>query len=127
MNHTARDFHRKAMEFNSKAIAAKKWGDTKSYKELLEKAFNYEKDAAMVLYSESNCEPTRSILFRSAGWMAYNLGNYTQADVMVARGLIYVKHDDIKEELMDLLREVRKSREKTKVENEFENKKITDI
>ena len=59
--------------------------------------------------------------------MTYNLDHYTQADVMVARGLIYVKHDDIKEELMDLLREVRKSREKTKVENEFENKKITDI
>ena len=119
--------HRKAMDYNFQADQAKSQGNEALYKELLEKAYQCEYDAAMTLYAVSNCEPARSILFRSAGWLAYNLGNYVQANKLAWVGYTHTIHEVMKKELLDLAADSSKMMKKELKERDFVNKKITDL
>lgn len=72
---------------------------TKLYK----KSFELEKRAAMLLLESTDCEPTRSILFRSAAWLAIKSGDKIAAIMMAEEGLKYTIHNVIKNELTEVL------------------------
>jgi hypothetical protein len=62
--------HDEAMDFAEDAIVAKRRGNLEKYQELIRKAFEAEKQAANLLASEFDYEPSRSILYRSAAGLA---------------------------------------------------------
>jgi cytolysin (calcineurin-like family phosphatase) len=64
------------------------------------KAFDFEKRAADLI-SLGN-EPDRSILYRSAAWMAFNAEMYKEAKEMVDEGLKGATHAIMIEELNDV-------------------------
>jgi hypothetical protein len=55
--------------------------------------------------SAEKVEPTRSVLYRSAGWLAFNAGRFLWAREMAELGLKTVIHQDIKHELEELLKQ----------------------
>lgn len=82
---TVKDLHKKAMEYNDKAIIAVSKGRTaKSY---YKKAFECEKKACLLFASSSDAEPTRSVLLRSAASLAMMAGLPEEAEKMIAIGL----------------------------------------
>lgn len=79
--------HEAAMEECDKADDCKRLGDLEGERKHRMNAFRLEKDAAGLVALESNCEPTRSILFRSAAWCAYEVGEFQEAEILAARAL----------------------------------------
>lgn len=71
---------------------------------LNQKAFSLEKQAAMSLLGEKDKEPTRSILFKSAGWLAIRCGHFEGAKKMAKHGLDGTPPEEIRLELEDILR-----------------------
>ena len=49
--------------------------------------------------NEKDSEPTRSILYRSAGWLAYQCEEYERAIEIVGKGLKGSPPPDVKQEL----------------------------
>lgn len=95
------DVHRKAMDFSFKAKQEK---NKEKVKKLYQEAFALEKTAAMMLLNKDNCQPTKSILFRSASWLAINSELYNDAIDMATLGLKDVKNSDMKKELKEVLK-----------------------
>ena len=56
--------HNDAMDLAENAFLAQKKGDKATFVKLSKAAFLLEKDAAMTLLSQSEAEPSRSILFK---------------------------------------------------------------
>ena len=81
------EFHDQAMLLNDKAFVAEKKGQKDKLKEIYKKSFGFEKKAAMILIDRLDVEPSRSVLFRSAAWLAYHAGEYREAERMAAFGL----------------------------------------
>ncbi len=100
------ELHDKAMLFDDKAFAAEKEGQIDKAKEYHKKAFEFEKKAAMILISNLEIEPTRSVLFRSAAWLAYNAGEYREAELMAAYGLSGNPPKMIMDELREVMEEI---------------------
>lgn len=67
------------------------------------KAFEMEKRAAMSLLEKKDKEPTRSILFKSAGWIALKCEMFQEAEQMARHGLNGNPPDEIRVELEDIL------------------------
>jgi hypothetical protein len=99
-----REIHHKAMALIHEADAALREHNTDAYKELSRQAFELEKEAAMLLVAKFNAEPTRAVLFRSAGWMAYNAEMYKEARQMAYFGLSGNTYTELREELESLLK-----------------------
>lgn len=99
---TSRDLHAEAMDIADRADFKKRKGEIALSLKLFKEAFEKEKEAAMELEENVNCEPTRSVLFRSAGWLAYNAEMFKEALDMAIRGKRFCIHSDIKSELEDL-------------------------
>lgn len=96
-----RDLHHQAMSVYEKGLAAKK-NDNDTAIGLFKQAFEFEKQAAEILKENVNKEPTRSALYKSAGWMAFNAGMYKEAHEMAVEGKRFCIHNELKEELEDL-------------------------
>jgi hypothetical protein len=90
------------MELANLANAALSENDRARYVTLITEAFVYEAEAALSLISDFDSEPTRSVLFRSAAFMAYNVGNYKEAQKMVYLGLSGNPYIEIYDELLKL-------------------------
>lgn len=60
---------------------------------------DWEKQSAMTLAYQFEAEPIRSILFRSAAWLAVKAKLFEQAERMAAFGLIGTPPTEIVEEL----------------------------
>ena len=84
----SQQLHTNAMKIAQEAHFARENGDLDNYLKLTKLAFEQEKEAAWALFYPFDAEPTRSVLFRSAAWLAYHCGEWREAERMVAAGLL---------------------------------------
>ncbi len=101
---TGREIHHKAMELVHQSFAARNNGDIEKYVELTKQALVFEKEAALMLLDKFEAEPTRSIMFRGAGTLAFNCGEVEQAEELVNHGLKGNPPAEVENELKDLQR-----------------------
>lgn len=102
----ARQLHDNAMAAAEKAFFAKRAGDIDLAKTLIYEAYKNEKSAAESLSTQIDKEPSRSVLFRSAATLAYECGEYREAEKLISNGLFGNPPDEIANELRDLLEQV---------------------
>lgn len=96
---TIRELHDQAMELAQHAFLAKWEEEHDRATALFAQAFPLERQAAEM----STKEPTRSVLHRSAGWLALNAGLRDEARAMALAGLAGEPPSDIARELNELL------------------------
>ncbi|MCY3799398.1 MAG: hypothetical protein OXG84_16440 [Chloroflexi bacterium] len=97
--------HEQAMDWADKARSARRAGDNVAQNGFLKKAFELEKQAALMIQSEES-EPTRSVLHRSAASLAYKCKMYREAEWLVSRALLGNPPGEIMGELRRLNRKV---------------------
>jgi tetratricopeptide (TPR) repeat protein len=97
-----RSIHGRAMEFMRIAKQDLENRDKENYLKNTQSAFELEQEAAFMLLRNFESEPTRSVLFRSAANLAYNLGQYDQAEKLIYQALSGSPHAEIKAELLSL-------------------------
>ncbi len=102
----AETYHDEAMVLADDAFLAKARGEFSAYANLLSQAMSMEIQAAELLPIDSEYEPSRSILFRSAASLAYDAADYRLADRLVARGLAGYPPTEIEKELKDLYEDI---------------------
>lgn len=96
---TLRDKHLEAMDLAEEADRTRRRGDETIALELYRQAMRLEMEAA----SLSQTEPTRSILYRSAAYLALDGNEYSQAEKLAALGLSGDPPTDIARELRHAL------------------------
>jgi ABC-type multidrug transport system fused ATPase/permease subunit len=101
-----RSIHREAMALAKEANEALLNGSPNRFIDLSRQAFHLERDAANRLYDEFDSEPTRSVLYRSAATLAYNIGEFREAKELIHLALSGKPHAEIFEELEALLQKV---------------------
>ncbi|HVR96403.1 MAG TPA: hypothetical protein VMW27_07305 [Thermoanaerobaculia bacterium] len=92
--------HRTAMGLAEKALATQ---DSREARALFKSAFERERQAADLLETELDQEPTRSVLYRSAASLALDCGEPAEAERLAAKGLAGKPPQDIRGELEQLL------------------------
>ncbi|MEM1124002.1 MAG: hypothetical protein AAGJ18_26430 [Bacteroidota bacterium] len=86
-NLSANELHQQAMDFANRAVVAEKQSEVTTAKTNFKKAFELEKRAAMSIMFDFIKEPIRSVLFRSATFLAIKATMYREAERMAAFGL----------------------------------------
>jgi hypothetical protein len=72
---SAQKLHEFAFSYSYKALVYERKNHLDKAKEARKLAFRAEKEAALICHNATpHPEPTRTILFRSAGWIAFNAG-----------------------------------------------------
>jgi hypothetical protein len=94
------------MTVASEAQAAYFAGDVEAYRHLTQDAFAKEKSAAQYLENKREAEPTRSILYRGAAQLAYNCGEYQEAERLIAQALLGNPPEEMRQSLRELSRQV---------------------
>jgi hypothetical protein len=97
--------HDEAMELSDLAFAAKRRGDNQSFIQYSRQAYEKEAQAADYL-RDTNAEPTRSVLYRSAATLALDCKETREAERLIAIALIGNPPEAIANELRDLLEQV---------------------
>jgi hypothetical protein len=97
-----RKIHSEAMHFVNEAQICLGQRKNAEYRENLEKALTLEEEAALELYSKLDNEPTRSVLFRSAANIAFNLGYLDRSEKLVFQGLSGNPFAETKAELNEI-------------------------
>ena len=97
--------HEQAMDWADKARAAKRSRENDAHDTFMQKAFEIEKQAALLIQSEES-EPTRSVLHRSAASLAYKCKKYREAELLVSRALSGNPPGEIMGELRRLNRKI---------------------
>lgn len=100
------DLHREAMALVDQSLIAKLRGEINGAKELLRQAFIKEREAASLVISKLELEPTRSVLLRSAASLALECGEIREAEKLISTALSGQPSEEIAEELRDLFEEV---------------------
>lgn len=103
-----RELHDKAMRLAQLAMVARhkrKWDEAEA---LAREACEYESQAADLVPHEEASEPTRSILYRSAAWLAYDAKEFQKTRCLIATGLAGHPSPRIETELTDLLAKIDK-------------------
>jgi hypothetical protein len=100
---TVRELHDKAMRLVEKAMVQRAQRKHRLASELVREAYVYEAQAAGLIPKEEASEPTRSILYRSAGWLALESGELEEARCLAEEGLAGSPPGDIAGELRHLL------------------------
>jgi hypothetical protein len=98
-----RQIHRNAMELAKQASESLRNGKRDEFLKCSKQALEYEKEAALTLVNDLDAEPTRSVLFRSAAYMAFNIGDYIMAEQLIHFGLAGNPFIELKNELKNLL------------------------
>lgn len=101
--------HDEAMDLLDKSHVALMKKDDDLARQLKLQAYNKEKEAANRLINE-DVEPSRSILFRSAASLAYDLGLFGEAEKLACLGLIGFPPEWVAEELRDLYENINQGR-----------------
>jgi hypothetical protein len=117
----ALELHNKATSIAFLAQQAKAQKNFDEYVKLSGEAFVLESEAALLLRDKLDAEPTRSVLFRSAATLALHCGKVDDAIKMIALALIGNPHEEIKNELFDVLQEISKEAESVFSEGTKEN------
>ncbi|MCY4018206.1 MAG: hypothetical protein OXG39_02240 [Chloroflexi bacterium] len=97
--------HEQAMDWADKARSARRERDDDKKNEFMQKAFELEKQAALMIQSQES-EPTRSVLHRSAASLAYKCKKYREAEWLVSRALAGNPPGEIMDELRRLNRKI---------------------
>ena len=98
---TVSELHQRAMEFVDRSLLARAAGDPTQAAELLRQAYEAERQAALSV--DSDTEPTRSVLLRSAASLALETGDARAAEQLIATGLAGNPPAELADELRDLL------------------------
>lgn len=98
-----RQLHREAVELAKQANKELQDGNNIGYLDLAAKALAKEKKAALELIGDFDAEPTRSVLFRSAATIAFNIGSYDESLKLTHLALAGNPYEEIKVELEELL------------------------
>lgn len=100
---TPKNLHRAAMDALDRARIAKWSGDSLAQNRCLHEAFELESKAADLLYDKLDAEPTRGVLYRSAGWIALDLGLTREAEILACKGLSGNPPKSVQEELRRMI------------------------
>jgi hypothetical protein len=98
--------HKKAMDIAEEASFEQAAGRLDHAKQLYAAAFELERQAAELLDTRVDLEPTRSVLFRSAASLALDCGEFRAAERLLARALAGDPPPEIASELRDLFEQV---------------------
>lgn len=102
--------HLRAMKLTDEALSARRNNDPQTAIQYFHAAFEAERQAAEALFAIRDMEPTRSILFRSAGLLALDCGEMREAERMAAAGLAGNPPADVATELRNLIKRVNSHR-----------------
>src|SRR5688572_32029285 len=107
MTHTqqVKEIHDRAMELADRAFMAKWQGDTAAALPYFEQAYELEAQAAHLMV-DTNIEPSRSVLHRSAASLAFNCGKYREAEKLIGIALAGNPPDEVLKELRELMQQV---------------------
>ncbi|BAY47295.1 hypothetical protein SAMD00079811_49130 [Scytonema sp. HK-05] len=97
-----RELHQQAMDLAEMAEVAKLRGNLTQAEQLSRQAFEKELQAAQLIASDVEAEPTRSVLHRSAATLAIDCGKIDSAERLIAIALSGNPPQEIAEELKDL-------------------------
>ena len=97
--------HNRAMDLAENAFLAQQKGDTNAFLQLSKEAFSSEKAAAMLLLNQADSEPSRSILFKSAAFLAFDAQEYQECRDMITYTLLGKPDAIIKAEMTQLFGE----------------------
>lgn len=112
-NEELEQYHRIAMDNSELALIALREGDFERFRQLSADAFHNEKKAALGLYDQE-IEPSRSVLFRSAAYIALDNANFTEAQKLYE----YALEGEVPEEIKTELEELKVEIDRIKAENE---------
>jgi len=101
--HTVRSLHDEAMELAQLALVARQTGDVERAAALAREAFGREAQAADRVPEGAASEPTRSILYRSAAWLALQANLPHEAVRLAEQGLAGSPPPEIAAELAEAL------------------------
>jgi hypothetical protein len=98
-------FHNQAMDLAENAFLARQKGDIHAFVQLSKEAFVLEKAAAMMLQKHLESEPSRSILFKSAAFLAFDAQEFQECRNMITHTLLGKPDTIIKAEMNQLFDE----------------------
>ncbi len=107
------ELHNLAMDLAEYALFAKTRGDMRVVRELTQRAFEYEAQAADLVAGLVDEEPSRALLHRSAASLAIRCGEYDEANRLIIAGLAGNPPGDLAAELQALMKEVKKQKRKS--------------
>ena len=96
------DWHNTSMKMAENAMVARIRGDHALSIEYFREALKLETQAASMLQSDSEAEPTRSILYRSAASLALECSEWREAERLASAGLSGYPPAEIIEELREV-------------------------
>ncbi len=113
-----KELHHEAMRLADQADHLRRLGDLEASRRHLALALEQERQAAALTTVDLALEPTRAVLHRSAATLAFQCGDYREAERLIAVALGGNPPETIAEELRDLLEQVyferpRKQRRRT--------------
>jgi hypothetical protein len=103
---TPESLFRASQPWISKSEAARFEDRHDDYIAALREAFRLQREAALLLRDRQDAEPTRAVLFRSAGSLAMRLGEWRMAEQLAAEGLAGDPHPTFAEDLRQLIQTV---------------------
>ena len=98
--------HEEAMNMAENAFLVQQKGDKMAFVQLSKKAFLLEKEAALLLQNKLDAEPNRSVLFKSAAFLAFDAQEYQECRDMITYTLLGKPDNIIKAEMNQLFDEV---------------------
>jgi hypothetical protein len=101
-----KDLHHHAMRLADQASQLRREGNQREADARLREALEHERQAAELADQDRTLEPTRSILHRSAATLAWQCGEYREAERLITTALSGTPPETIAEELRDLLLQV---------------------
>lgn len=110
------ELHNQAMEFAEEAFLSKKRGNEEEAQSLFRRAFELEARAARIV-AQTDVEPSRSVLLRSAATLALDCGETREAEKLVAIALAGDPPETIADELRDLLDQIHTTLRQKKTTN----------
>ena len=100
---SAKELHDRAMDLVESAILERIRGNAECTSDLYAKALELELGAISEIERNGRIEePTWSVMHRSAGWMAFNSGQYRRAEKLASKALAGDPPQEIADELRDL-------------------------
>ena len=101
-----KDLHHQAMRLADQADHLRRRGEEQEADARLRQALDHEQRAAGLAAPDLALEPTRSVLHRSAATLAWQCGEYREAERLITTALSGTPPETVAEELRDLLLQV---------------------
>jgi hypothetical protein len=98
-----KDLHHEAMRLADQASDLRRRGEEQEATTRLRQALERERRAAELAAPDLALEPTRSVLHRSAATLAWQCGEYREAERLITTALSGTPPETVAEELRDLL------------------------